>query len=307
MNMARSSKCLTTSSAFGCGGRLLIISDACHSGAWVAEARRRRAAKVVVQASCGWWEKALDGVFISLWLLVQREEVSAFYALKHLESLERHPCIYAAPGECLPSLGPSWAPPVLLELESQEPPVAHLRRGSLQHFAQLHHRGVWRRCEERRRRHGVRGVHLERLLEAKGSRLLELLDETCALCASNLPLDELPHILHKLLESQLIEEHAEHAEQNVRASLCCLWNFAGAGRSLLPLIPFVPLLVAVPSRWPGLLEWAARLMWLLAEEATAREALRACDALAVLRNAPDAAARRWVDKATARLEQKGCV
>ena len=176
-----------------------------------------------------------------------------------------------------------------------------MRRGSLQHFAQLHHHGARRRAEERRRRHSV---PLEQLLEAKGDCLLELLDETCALCAQKgLRLDELPEILQKVLESELIEGE----EANVRASLCCLWNFAGAGRSLIQLVPLVPLLLAVPRRWPGLVEWVARLVWLLAEEPNAREALWACDAAAVLRNVrQDADARRWVDKATARLEQKAC-
>ena len=44
--------------------------------------------------------------------------MSSYYALKHLESLERHPCIYQGV-DALPSLGPSWAPPVLLEVESE--------------------------------------------------------------------------------------------------------------------------------------------------------------------------------------------
>lgn len=86
------------------------------------EAARLRSSNVVVQSSCAALERALDGVFISLWLLVQRLEVQETYALKHLESLDRHPCVYVAPElkllRALPGLGPGADPPVLLQLHS---------------------------------------------------------------------------------------------------------------------------------------------------------------------------------------------
>lgn len=99
--------------------RLLVVSDACFSGLWVLRAGALAPQDVLVQAACGPSERALDGVFIALWLLVQKGDIALEFASLHLASLGRHPCAYvpstispAAPGpessiamSCMPQLG----------------------------------------------------------------------------------------------------------------------------------------------------------------------------------------------------------
>lgn len=44
---------------------LFLLLDACHSGAWVDEARRRRLVNVAVQSACAADETSVDGAFTS--------------------------------------------------------------------------------------------------------------------------------------------------------------------------------------------------------------------------------------------------
>lgn len=85
------------------GARCVLMVDACHSGEWAANAQFTAVPSFMVQTSCGPDQKALDGVFIALWLLVQRGEVAPEHALAHLKSLGRSPCTY------MPASAPSWA------------------------------------------------------------------------------------------------------------------------------------------------------------------------------------------------------
>lgn len=257
-------------------GVLLIISDACYSGAWVMEAARLRSSNVVVQSSCAALERALDGVFISLWLLVQRLEVQETYALKHLESLDRHPCVYVAPElkpgrkplPALPALGPGADPPVLLQLHSCHnlgPEIAvapeisrphgSARTGATRlHFAHNHHRAVRGRAEQRRR--GLQGSQLsgpyreegepdpallvEQLAQSDSRNdVLNLLDAACVAAAKEELRPVLSHLkLHDTLGAILLQAASTADVQVAQAALCGLWNLCGTSRgSLSSLAP----------------------------------------------------------------------
>ncbi|CAK9115142.1 Uncharacterized protein SCF082_LOCUS53298 [Durusdinium trenchii] len=342
------------------GAVLLVISDACYSGGWVSEAARLQASQVVVQSSCASWERALDGVFISLWLLVQRSEVAPLFALKHLESLERHPCTYFAPelngGHGLPGLGPKGPPPTLLQLKTCNQELASgtsSRRASLLHFARLDHHRARRRAAQRRgqqlntsREQNLENTKLEnpglglrpypkgdpqepeillaQLAAAKQPDLLQsLLDAACVAAAKDELRPELSRLkLQDLLGSILLQAAACQFHGEVaQASLCCLWNLAKPLQLRVELVTsgLVPHalkdVAEALGSCPLVLEWCARVVWLLSEEPRAREALLACDLPAALqRQLPGTgpSTQKWVLRALTRLdgrsgsgEQKG--
>ncbi|CAJ1427531.1 unnamed protein product, partial [Effrenium voratum] len=312
------------------GASLLIISDACHSGAWVTEAARAGRSDVMVQASCAALEKALDGVFISLWLLVQCGEVAPQHALKHLESLERHPCIYKEVQNELPSLGSGWPPPKLLELPSKTDATASAtRRNSAVLFVHQEHCRIRRRAARRRERSAPcsgqalplhelgaescnfvpergrypKGLHpeavtlVEQLAEqdCDAPVLVNLLDRACAAAAdSQLRSSLISAGLQEALGSILLGAADAQNVDLARAALCSLWNLASSHRAAVAggTVPHA-LCDALAIRSPVVVEWSARVVWLLAEEPAAREHLLACNVLHALRSCAQSGTQ-WV-------------
>ncbi|CAD7939666.1 unnamed protein product [Amoebophrya sp. A120] len=50
--------------------------------------------RLCFQSACASAERAFDGVFLSSWLLVQKQELASHYALKHFAYLGKHPLFY---------------------------------------------------------------------------------------------------------------------------------------------------------------------------------------------------------------------
>mmetsp|Transcript_24495 Transcript_24495/g.61612 ORF Transcript_24495/g.61612 Transcript_24495/m.61612 type:complete len:1119 (-) Transcript_24495:208-3564(-) len=50
--------------------------------------------RLCLQSACAGFERAFDGVFLSSWLLVHRQEMGSRYALKHFSLLRKHPLYY---------------------------------------------------------------------------------------------------------------------------------------------------------------------------------------------------------------------
>ncbi|CAE7575014.1 hypothetical protein AK812_SmicGene10047 [Symbiodinium microadriaticum] len=348
---------------------LLIISDACYSGEWVKAAGFLAPARVVVQASCGAPERALDGVFISLWLLVQRREVALAFALRHLESLARHPCVYGGEQVCLPELGSGWWPPLLLELPQPTGPPeatglhsastssrsasrrATSRRNSASRFATSDHMRVRNRVAMRRQRasasagmspdadgggycpheggnqlpptdccpNGMEPIQLVQQLEAaqqdyRSPVVPQLLHEACMAAAEEALKEALCVAgMHHALAGLLFVCQRQELAPLAQAALCSLWNLASPlklrsevaqGSVAHALRDTIDHLGSVPD----VLEWSARVAWLLAEEPSTSELLTACSipealerAASRLTGSPEV--HRWVSRAVCRMDQ----
>lgn len=135
--------------------------------------------------------------------------------------------------------------------------------------------------------------------------LVNLLDRACAAAAdSQLRSSLISAGLQEALGSILLGAADAQNVDLARAALCSLWNLASSHRAAVAggTVPHA-LCDALAIRSPVVVEWSARVVWLLAEEPAAREHLLACNVLHALRSCAQSGTQ-WVARAEARLREQ---